>query len=74
MQKKRKKGIPSTTKSPPATLSVAMLNLAVALFEPLDATGCVDQLLLAGKKRMTGRTYLSIDFRFGRAGLKGVTA
>jgi len=54
MQKKRKKGIPSTTKSPPANHSVAMLKLAVTLLEPLDATGCVHQLLLAGKKRMAG--------------------
>ena len=51
-----------------------MLNLAVTLLEPLYATGCVHQLLLAGKKRVAGRTYLRIDLGFCRAGFKGVTA
>jgi hypothetical protein len=74
MQKKRKKGIPSKTKSPPANPSAAMLKLAVALLEPLDATCGVDQLLLAGEKRVAGRTDLGIDFRLGRTGFKGVAA
>ncbi len=51
-----------------------MLNLAVALLEPLDATGSVDKLLLAGKKRVACRTDLCIDLRFCRTGLKGVAA
>jgi hypothetical protein len=41
---------------------------AELLAESLDATGGVDELLLAGEKRMAGRANIDIDLRLGAAG------
>src|SRR6185369_5217855 len=46
---------------------------AVALFEPLHATGGVNQLLLAGEERMAGGADLGVDLLAGRTGLECVT-
>ena len=47
--------------------------LAVALVEPINASGGVDQLLLAREERVAGRTnfYVQIAF-FGRTRFKGL--
>jgi hypothetical protein len=70
---KRKKGIPSATKSPSGKRATAVLHI-VTLPESLNATGSVDQFLFAGEERVTGRTDFGINLRFGRTGFKGVTA
>src|SRR5262249_30512655 len=48
--------------------------LAVPPIEPLDATGRVDQLLLAREERMARRADLDVDRRDGRPRLGGVPA
>ena len=47
---------------------------AVLAVESFDAAGGVNQLLLAGEKRVTTGTYLKPDFRLGRTRLPGLTA
>jgi hypothetical protein len=70
---KRKKGIPSATKSPSGKRAAAALHI-VTLLESLNPAGSVNQLLLAGEERVTGRTDLGIYLRLGRTGFKGVAA
>jgi hypothetical protein len=49
-----------------------LVFLFVSLAETLDPTGGVHQLLLAGVKRVAGRTYFRRDVTlFGRLGFKG---
>ena len=47
-----------------------VLNLSVAPFETLDTSGCIDKLLFAGEKRMTGGADLGVDLLAGGAGLE----
>jgi hypothetical protein len=48
---------------------------AVALIEAIDASRSIDQLLLAGEKRMTSRADFNVQIAFfGRARLKGFAA
>jgi hypothetical protein len=70
---KRKKGIPSATKSPSGKRAEAALHI-VTLSESLNPAGSVDQLLFTGEERVAGRTDLGIYFRLGRTGFKSVAA
>jgi hypothetical protein len=70
---KRKKGIPSVTKSPSGKHAEATLH-AVTSLEPLNPAGSVNQLLFAGEERVAGRADLGIYLRFCRTGFKGVAA
>jgi|GEM_PF-4167601 len=47
---------------------------AVLAVESFDATGGINQLLLAGEKRVTARTDLESDLRLGRTRLPRFTA
>lgn len=49
--------------------------LAIALVKAIDAAGRIDQLLLAGEKRMTRRANFNVQVAlFGRARLKALAA
>src|SRR5579885_1994912 len=48
--------------------------LRVALLEAIDATGGVDELLLAGEERMALRADLDAELLLGRARRPGFTA
>jgi hypothetical protein len=50
------------------------LQLAVSFFETLNASGCVNQLLLAGVKRVAGGTDFSVDLFFCGACQECITA
>src|SRR4051794_14811945 len=58
----------------PALSLLRGLGAAVALPEPLDASGRVHQLLLARVVRVAGRADLDVDVLAGRTGLPGVAA
>ena len=62
----------SDDKTPFARQTDGKLQLAVTLLEPLHTTCGINELLLAGEKRMAGGADLSIDFRAGRSGLESV--
>ncbi len=47
---------------------------AVALLETVDASAAVDQLLLAGEKRMALRANIDAQLLFDRAGFEGLAA
>src|SRR2546423_14614938 len=47
---------------------------AELLAEPLDAAGGIDELLLAGEKRMAGAANIHRDARQGAAGREGIAA
>jgi hypothetical protein len=69
---KTDKGISPSTKSPLLTCKPWGLLHAVSLFESLHPAGRINQLLLAGKERMTGGAYFSGNLRLGGPGLKGI--
>jgi hypothetical protein len=71
---KNNKGISPATKSPQETRKPWGLLHAVSLPEPLHAAGRIDQLLLAGEKRMTGGAYFGGNLRLGGTRLKSVAA
>lgn len=48
--------------------------LAELLSETLDASGSVDQALLAGEERMALRADVRVDLRLSRAGLERIAA
>ena len=70
---KRKKGIPSATKSPSGKRAEAALHIVTSL-EPFNPASCVNQLLLAGEERVAGRTDFGVYFRLCRTCFKGVSA
>jgi hypothetical protein len=47
---------------------------AVSPLEALDASGGINQFLLSGKERVTGRAHFQPDIGLGGAGFKFVTA
>jgi hypothetical protein len=69
----QKKGFASR-QTPSTCLRNGGSSLAVTLFETLNATGCVNQFLLAGVERMAGRTDLGIDLFFCRTCQESVSA
>ena len=45
-----------------------------ALLEAIDATACIDELLLSGKERMALGANFNTDILLGGAGLDNITA
>jgi hypothetical protein len=68
-----KKGDLSYDKTPFAHQTDGKLQLSVTPLEPLNSTCGINELLLAGEKRMAGGADLSADFRAGGASLERVT-
>jgi hypothetical protein len=50
------------------------LVLGILSIEPFDTSGGIDQFLLSGEERMTLGADFQVDLRFGRTGLKRLTA